>query len=255
MRFVLAVLIGLVFCLASQTAQAQVLASRPTLYSEERLEELREWVRDTKDYLKWFARYRNRVVWATFYRSGDRKKQPPEPTWLEAECVSIPKDMRDGLFKEACGLLDTLNGVATRDSMYQQKVAKQLQVDEPKHTTFLERLHLDAGWTFLHSGNRAFGLVGMHVTLIDIGGKVHLYGPPGVILIAHPSGGGWKYKPGYTWGISIDLFTFDIPGTKQKALAHMNFAKVWMFGKADTNTIREQGMDFGGLSLTWKKNK
>ena len=77
--------------------------------------------------------------------------------------------------------------------------------DEPRHSSFLTRVHIDGLWTTTQDGARLSGIIGTHISLVDVG-RVQVFGPPGIMLLTVPDGrGGRRVSLGYTWGASLRL--------------------------------------------------
>jgi hypothetical protein len=111
---------------------------------------------------------------------------------------------------------------------------------------FLRWLNVDGMWVPTASGNGVIGIVGAHLAVFNIG-RTYFYGPPGVLVIREETPTGIQVRPGYTWGLGFFITDFRFPGTSQQAHLFLNIAKVW------TQGTYENGLDMGGLSITWKK--
>ena len=90
------------------------------------------------------------------------------------------------------------------------------------------------------------GLVGVHLAVARVG-RIHIYGPPGVMVLRQQTRLGWQLRPALTWGMSIFLTDMRVPGTSRTAQLFGNLTKCWTQGDQRT------GMSMAGLSLTWKK--
>lgn len=144
--------------------------------------------------------------------------------------------------------------------LHWQQLAREAQVvrDLERHeivkTRFWERIHLDGLWSVTQTGARIYGLIGMHITPVSIG-RVQFFGPPGIMLLSVPHEGGRVTKLAYTWGISVELFDFRLPGTDRFAKAHLNVTKAWTFGGSSNVLAARSGLDVAGLSITLGKRK
>ena len=133
--------------------------------------------------LKWRNRPR-RDAWG---RISGRRPLPDAPSWLPPYCASVAALDVAGLDRrteQACQMLaDPLKEAGTPQT---QAKASQAVAERPeKHTSFLTRVHLDGLWTTTATQGRVYGLVGSHVSLVDIG-RLQLFGPPGVLLVSVP---------------------------------------------------------------------
>lgn len=159
-------------------------------------------------------------------------------------------------------LAAVLAGLAVSDvsDLHWQQMARETQIvqelerHEITKTRFWERIHLDGLWAVTQTGSRIYGVIGMHVTPVALG-RVQFFGPPGVMLLSVPSEEGRVTKLAYTWGVSVELFEFRLPGTEQRAKAHVNITKAWTFGGNDNVLAARSGLDVAGLSITLAKRK
>jgi hypothetical protein len=118
--------------------------------------------------------------------------------------------------------------------------------ERPSRTSLLRWLHTDAMWTQSSTGGSMYGVVGVHLVVANVG-RLHFFGPPGVMLVTEPSSGGRMWRGKLTWGIGIHLVDFRPPGTHREARLFVNLAKAWSGSNFQT------GSDMVGLSVTWKK--
>jgi hypothetical protein len=99
----------------------------------------------------------------------------------------------------------------------------------------------------MSTGAKVYGVIGMHVVVAQIGGRLFVYGPPGAMIVAQSNGQSWTVRPALTWGMSVHLRDFRVPGTQRDAGVFVNFARAWMSGTP------QNGLDMIGVSVTWKK--
>ena len=118
--------------------------------------------------------------------------------------------------------------------------------EDSSHTSFLRWLHTDGLWIQPSSNATMHGLVGAHLAVANVG-RIHLYGPPGVMLVLENTSRGRVLRARYTWGVSIHLTEFRMPGTTRNAQLFVSIAKVW------SGVDYRAGADMMGLSITWKK--
>jgi len=115
----------------------------------------------------------------------------------------------------------------------------------------LKNVHFDGPWTNGSSGPRVYGLLGTHLTLARAG-RIYFWGPPGVLLLRHPTG---EVQVRMTWG--IDIFVGDVPvpfGAGFKVPIYFSIAKA--FGKNEQQAIERgvnAGLDMLGFSVTLKR--
>jgi hypothetical protein len=129
------------------------------------------------------------------------------------------------------------------------QTVQELERHEITKTKFWERIHLDGLWAVTQTGSRIYGVIGMHVTPVSVG-RLQFFGPPGIMLLSMPTEEGRVTRIAYTWGVSVELFDFRIPGTDRRAKAHINVTKAWTLG-GDTNLLAARsGLDVAGLSVT-----
>jgi hypothetical protein len=127
----------------------------------------------------------------------------------------------------------------------------RLEREKPSKTSFLDRVHLDLVGAPPEIGNRPslVGLVGGHLTIAEFG-RIHLFGPPGVMVAIQSSGdaSGWRPLTALTWGISLRLVEFPIRGSSRRTVLFLNLTKLWTWGDFS------RGTDFAGVSFAWKGN-
>jgi hypothetical protein len=124
--------------------------------------------------------------------------------------------------------------------------ARAPQRETSPRSLFRKWVHLDVMWIPPSNNVDAFGIIGTHLAIANIG-RLYIYGPPGVMLIRQRNGGEWMLRPAFTWGFSFYLTEFSIPGWEQEAQLFANVTKVWTEGD------QRNGIDMVGLSLTFKK--
>jgi hypothetical protein len=126
------------------------------------------------------------------------------------------------------------------------RAARAPQRETSPRSLFRKWVHLDVMWIPPSNNVEAFGIIGTHLAIANIG-RLYIYGPPGVMLIRQRHGGEWMLRPAFTWGFSFYLTEFSIPGWEQDAQLFANVTKVWTEGD------QRNGIDMVGLSLTFKK--
>jgi hypothetical protein len=184
------------------------------------------------------------VLFASTAYADDPQKQlepPKDPLVRAAWCASLPEETRRQT--DACKTQEE------RDEDAQAKRRKEAtEKEKPKKSSFLRNLLFDAAWVPT-SGGGQYGLVGTHLDVASIG-RIHVFGPPGVLLMMDKSSGEWRVKPALTWGVSIFLTDFEFPGMDgRQAQLFFNLTKAWSAGDV------RAGRDLAGLSIAWKKPK
>lgn len=217
--------------------------------SPEQERELTKWLSAMEKWKQYDAKWRNRPVHDGWARIVERQPPPPAPAWLDAHCVQL----RAARFVDlepratACRLLDdprvtTAAQTARPDS------------ERQTHTSFLTRVHIDGLWTTTPTGSRMYGVIGSHVSLVDIG-RLQLFGPPGVMLLTVPDGhGGRRVALGYTWGLSVRLADVRLAAPTKNMTLFVNVSKVWL-GTGETAGHNSRGYDIVGLSLAPRKKR
>jgi hypothetical protein len=128
---------------------------------------------------------------------------------------------------------------------------ERMAAEKPRKTSFLDRVHLDVLGMPPQIGDLSMvGIVGGHITIAEVG-RVHFYGPPGVLVVARSPDSSesrrWTASTAFTWGVSIRLTDFHMGNTPRRTTLFLNLTKVWVFGGLNSGT------DFVGLSFAWKK--
>jgi hypothetical protein len=110
-------------------------------------------------------------------------------------------------------------------------------------------------WSTTSTHGRIYGLVGTHLSLVDIG-RVQLFGPPGVMLLTVPDGyGGRRVTLGYTWGLSVRLGDMRMGASTKNVTLFLNVSKVFMSGSAETQANGSRGIDIVGFSIAPRKKR
>jgi hypothetical protein len=132
------------------------------------------------------------------------------------------------------------------EDAYQALLKKRLDEEKKKHSSFLKWFHVDGVWVPTESGASSYGLIGAHLAVANLG-RVYFYGPPGVMLLVNNTKGGHEFRPALTWGVSVYLTDFHVPGVRRPAQLFLNLSKAWTRGGY------QNGLNMSGLSVTWKK--
>ena len=185
------------------------------------------------------------LLWCAFFlavpgtasaQSGSAKETPAE---RRQTCESMKEERRRQI--DRCKTQEEKDADAQAE-----RRREQAEREKPTRTSFLRRLHLDGLWIPTSTGVGQYGVIGTH---LDVGsvGRLHFFGPPGLMLVTEKTEDGWRLRPSLTWGISLFIGGVRLPGAKDEAQLYFNFAKSWTAGNM------QAGRDLAGLSLSWKK--
>jgi hypothetical protein len=214
--------------------------------------QLAAWFSGIEKWQKYDEKWRNRPVHDYWERIVERKPPPAPPAWLPGHCQSITAAGMTGFDDRvdyACRLVDD-----ARARPHLSAGPAPITTEKTRHSSFLTRVHIDGLWTTTQDGARFYGIIGSHISLVDVG-RVQVFGPPGVMLLTVPDGnGGRKVSLGYTWGVSLRLADVGI-GTPNKNLTlFLNVTKLFVAGGA-VGPEGTQGYNIVGLSLAPRKDR
>lgn len=223
--------------------------------SPDRDAELTKWLKAMEEWRRYDARWYNRPVRDSLGRATARRPAPDPPEWLGTYCADAA----------AAGLLDLDARTATacllhddprapiRSASLGTQAARDAAETQPKRWSFLTRVHLDGLWSTAATTGRSYGLIGSHVSLVDIG-RIQVFGPPGVLLLSVPEAdGSRRITLGYTWGLSIRLTDVRLFGTKDMTL-FANVSKVWIAGNGGNGALRGE-YEIAGFSVAPRKKR
>lgn len=220
---------------ATQTGTAAQL-------SADQARELSAWLRSMKEWRAFDARWSNRPARDGWGRIVKERTPPAPPAWLPEFCtVSANENEETAL---ACRLVEDPRAPA--ESLPGRREAERLAAERPpKRSRFFERLHIDGLWSTTAVNGRSYGIIGSHLTLVDVG-RVQVFGPPGVLLLSVPDGkGSRRIELGYTWGVSVRLMDVRLFASRDMTL-FLNLTKVWA-GRGG------QAYDIVGFSIAPRK--
>jgi hypothetical protein len=211
---------------------------------------MRKWMRDDK-------RWHNEPAHDPFGRLLSRSPRPEPPSWLEARCALFaPSVVATSLgppLGPACRLLAGLDEDVAAEAIRASTTAARIAAEKLVKDTFLTRVHLDGLWTTTTTDYRMYGLVGSHISLVDVG-RVQFFGPPGVILLSIPNGlGGRELRIGYTWGLSVRLADVRLFAPAKNLTLFLSITKVWVSGPT-TGQIPGSSFEIAGFSLAPRKH-
>lgn len=216
--------------------------------------ELEKWLSAMDKWQRYDAKWYNRPVHDGWGRPDARRQQPPDPpVWLEAYCTAAAVVVEvDERTMKACRLLaDPRAGNASLPTP--GKASRTDAEKPPKHSSFWTRVHLDGLWTTSPTGGRFYGIIGSHVSLVDVG-RLQVFGPPGVLLLSVPDGeNSRRITLGYTWGVSLRLTDVRLFGPTKNMTLFLNVSKVWLDFGDERSKFR--GFDIAGFSLAPRRKR
>jgi hypothetical protein len=245
----------------STNAAAQVVASpafptSPATFdiaplSTDQERELTRWLSAMEKWQQYDTKWRNRPVHNGWARVVERKAPPEAPVWLAGRCAMLADayvlDLAPRM-ETACRLVDDPRAASAAP------VARPAAEPQPKHSSFLTRIHLDGLATTSQTDARVYGIIGSHVSLVDVG-RLQLFGPPGVLLLTVPDErGGRRVTFGYTWGLSIRLTDIRLNGPTKNMTLFLNVSKVWL-GSGESGARNTRGYDIVGVSIAPRKKR
>jgi len=225
--------------------------------SEQKLDELTQWIRLYNEWEEWFELWGNRVarnfndqpIWK-------RKKRPDPPVWLEEACQGFLG--AQPLLEHACDILrhwdqQPLEILQRRNSSLVRSGGKV--DDKIVKSSFFQRVHLTGLWTRAqYPATRLYGVIGMQISVFEFG----RYTLPavGVMLVMIPDGeGGHDWKPATTVGVGIRLFDFVTPFVRKPASLHLNVARTNIHGVHDERVLPAMNVNFVGFSVSGKRRR
>jgi hypothetical protein len=98
----------------------------------------------------------------------------------------------------ACRVMAGLEADPGAETIRASTAATRAGAEKLVKDSFLTRVHIDGLWMTTSTDDRMYGLVGSHISLVDVG-RVQFFEPPGLILLSVPDGrGGREIRTGYT---------------------------------------------------------
>jgi hypothetical protein len=242
-------------------AQSAPLPSRPLTLSPPadalspaEARELDTWLRDVTKWQKDAKRWPNEPAHDPFGRIIRRASKPAEPEWLAARCDALGQtaDLTSAL-GSACRVLAELHADPSADAIRSTITAKRQSGEKIVKDSFLTRVHIDGLWTTTSTDVRMYGLVGSHISLVDIG-RVQFFGPPGVIVLSVPGPRGREIRAGYTWGMSVRLRDIRLFSPTKNMTLFLTMSKVWLTG-GTYDKLAPGGFDIAGFSIAPRKHR
>jgi hypothetical protein len=243
------------FAAAQQTAPADAApSSAPTFeiaaLTPDQDGQLAAWFSGMEKWQKYDEKWRNRPVHDYWERIVARKPPPAPPAWLAGHCQSVAAAGMigfDARVDYACRLVDDARAKPDRSTW-------SAPPDVPRRSSFLTRIHIDGLWTTAQDGARFYGIIGTHISLVDVG-RVQVFGPPGVMLLTVPDGyGGRRVTVGYTWGASMRLADVRVGAPTKNFTLFLNVTKLFVSSGA-VGPQGAQAYNIVGFSLAPRKDR
>jgi hypothetical protein len=225
--------------------------------SPEQQKELTHWLDDMAKWQRQEKRWPNEPAHNNYGKIVTRTLQPAPPDWLPASCASLagsvavkPPEALD----KGCRVLQGLSADPEAEAIRQQTLAVRVDKEKVKKSSFFSRVHLDGLWSTTSSDVRYYGLVGSHISLVDVG-RVQFFGPPGILVLRMPDGlRSHQIRVGYTWGLSVRLADLRLFTPQKNMTLFLSIAKCWTVGNA-SDRLTPGGFDIAGFSIAPRKNR
>ena len=256
----------LLLCAAAAAAQAppplpstRILfsAAPPVELTADQARELSAWLSAMQKWQRFEKKWPNETAHDPFGRIVERPPRPGAPAWLDGYCVVLGAGPVAGLQSDAgraCRLQAGFNVDLEAETMRATTQAVRADRETLTKNTFLSRVHLDGLWTTTSTDARFYGLVGSHISLVDVG-RVQFFGPPGVIVLSIPDGfGSRQIRMGYTWGMSVRLMDVRLFAPTKNLTLFLSMTKVWIVG-GRYDSLQAGGFDLAGFSLAPRKKR
>ena len=156
--------------------------------SQEQQKELQKWLDNITAWQRQERRWQNGPAHNNYGKIVERQDQPAPPEWLPGYCTSVVVTRTDShapKIERACGALRQLSADPEAESIRQKTAALRADHEKIHKSTFFSRVHLDGLWSTTSTDLGSYGLVGSHISLVDVG-RVQLFGPPGILVLRMP---------------------------------------------------------------------
>lgn len=225
--------------------------------SQEQQKELQKWLDNITAWQRQERRWQNGPAHNNYGNIVERRDQPAPPEWLAGYCTTVVVTRTDShapKIERACGALRQLSADPEAESIRQKTDALRADHEKVHKSTFFSRVHLDGLWSTTSTDLGYYGLVGSHISLVDVG-RVQLFGPPGILVLRMPdTEGTHQIRIGYTWGMSVRLFDFRLFGGERNTTLFLSIAKCWTAGNASDH-LNPGGFDIAGFSIAPRKRR
>ena len=258
----LAILCAALLCPA-RTATAQKIPSGETgapaaveivALTAQQDAELTTWLTALSKWQQYDEKWRNRPVHNGWGGIAERRPAPEAPEWLAGYCATVAAAGLSGFEERTEVACRVLADPRSSFEAVPPPLSAPPDRENSRHSSFLSRLHFDGMWSTTSTTGRLYGIVGSHLSLVDIG-RIQLFGPPGVMLLTIPDGsGGRRISLGYTWGLSIRLGDVRMGAPTKNMTVFLNVSKVFL-GPTEGATAPSRGYDIVGFSIAPRKNR
>ena len=231
-----------------------VLPPSPADLSQDEARDLDRWLDEMRHWQRFDKRWHNQAAHDPFGRVTARVEEPQPPSWLLDRCAALTPSFvaqLEGPLGDACRLLAGLSVDPTAEAIRDTTLTQRADKEKLRKGTLWTRLHIDGLWTTTSTDARLYGLVGSHISLVDVG-RVQFFGPPGVIVLSVPDGrGSRELKMGYTWGMSVRLGDVRLFAPSKNFTLFLTVTKVWVVGGGAYDRLNPSmnGFDIAGFSL------
>jgi len=216
--------------------------------------ELSAWLTALKKWQQYDEKWRNRPVRDGWGRISERRPPPTPPGWLDPYCAAVAAAGLTGFEARTAIACRVLADPRASFAAVPPPLNAKLSAEKPPHSSFFTRLHLDGMWSTTSTNGRLYGIVGTHMSLVDIA-RIQVFGPPGLMLMTVPDGeGGRQVELGYTWGLSIRLGDVRISAPTKNMTVFLNISKVFL-GSMETAAGESRGDDIVGFSIAPRKKR
>ena len=181
--------------------------------------ELQQWVQDKAAWDHQQKRWQNGPAHNNYGKIVQRKSEPEPPAWLgrvlhdggrDPDRCARPDDRTS--VRRCCDSSQSIPRRKPFDSAPRPSASTRRKCNK---SSFFSRVHLDGLWSTTSTDLRDYGLVGSHISLVDVG-RVQFFGPPGILLLRMPDvAGSHQIRVGYTWGLSVRLVDLKLFGRKR----------------------------------------
>ena len=217
--------------------------------------ELATWLSAMQKWQRFEKKWPNEPAYDPFGRIVGREPRPDAPRWLDAYCTVLGAGRIAELETDAgraCRIEAGLAADSQAEALRTSTDAARADREAVVKNTFFSRIHLDGLWTTTSTDARFYGLVGSHISLVDVG-RVQFFGPPGVIVLSIPDGhGSRQIRMGYTWGMSVRLVDVRLFAPTKNLTLFLSMTKVWTVG-GTYDRLQAGGFDLAGFSLAPRK--
>lgn len=249
--FVLLLLLFTPVVCVGQTASGQPIVPDQDVL-DARYQELVAWLEEYEAWEAWVLRWGNKVAYNS--AGGIIKKRPlrPEPPdWLWEDCRTLL--VTDGKLGTACEILDRWDNL-TQLIISRRNIGGFIsQTDIQPKSSFLQRVHLTAGWVPAQlPAPKVYLVAGMQVGIVEVGRATLPAIGVGLMAIADGEGG-YEWKPATVLGIGYRLKKFPFPWIDREASLHINVARATVHGVSNVPLGFDPSQNLIGFSLTFAK--